>query len=173
MAKKYEKEGKQVVIYSGDNDLLQAVDDNVTVLRSFDAKKPGSFIDKTWVLTESKFGILPQFLPIYRSLLGDTSDSIPGVYQRLNRDVAKWIAMSISAPDELAWLTPKTDLEKTWLDRIRTPECMSRFETNYKLMKLCEIPVDVLRYTDNISESYDLLAKYKMFSILSYVRSLK
>lgn len=65
--------GWEVVIFSGDKDLMQLVDERVTVIDSlrnvtYDAAQ-----------VESKFGVPPSMLRDYLALVGDTSDNVPGM----------------------------------------------------------------------------------------------
>ncbi len=73
------KGGKlRTVIVTGDSDLLQLVDDNVSVVL------PGAqrfneirIFDRDAVIARYGFG--PELVPDYKALVGDTSDNIPGV----------------------------------------------------------------------------------------------
>ena len=66
------------IMFTGDKDLLQLVDEHTFALRP--AKKNEKFyrlLGKTEVAEE--YGILPEQIVDYLSLLGDSSDNIPGV----------------------------------------------------------------------------------------------
>jgi len=69
--------GMPVVIYSGDSDLRQLVNDNVTVV------SPGyrSNSDKTYnaLEVEEKHGVPPDKIADLKALAGDNSDGIPGI----------------------------------------------------------------------------------------------
>ncbi len=67
----------KVYIISGDKDILQLVNDNITVLYT---KKGISNLKhyKTDDVIED-FGVKPEFVPDYKGLCGDTADNIPGV----------------------------------------------------------------------------------------------
>lgn len=62
-----------VVIYSGDKDLMQLVDDHVVVI---DSMRQITY-DAAGV--EKKFGVPPALVGEFLSLVGDSSDNIPGV----------------------------------------------------------------------------------------------
>ncbi|HYU15584.1 MAG TPA: DNA polymerase I [Candidatus Acidoferrum sp.] len=62
-----------VVIYSGDKDLMTLVDDHVVVI---DSMRQITY-DAAGV--EKKFGVAPALVSEFLSLVGDTSDNIPGV----------------------------------------------------------------------------------------------
>ena len=63
----------KVIISSGDKDLAQLVNDNVTLINSMDEKR----LDINGVI--EKFGVHPDKIFDYLVLVGDTSDNIPGV----------------------------------------------------------------------------------------------
>lgn len=72
-----QEEGTRVIIASGDMDTFQLIDgDKVTVY----TLKKGN--DAALFTTESvveRFGFLPQYIPDYKGLAGDTSDNIIGI----------------------------------------------------------------------------------------------
>ena len=73
IAKKYSELGHKVVIVSGDKDLLQLVDDKVTM---FDPMK-NKVIDRGEV--EKKYGVQPEQLLDFFALVGDSADNVPGI----------------------------------------------------------------------------------------------
>lgn len=74
-----EKEGYQVVIISGDRDLLQLATDQILV-RIPKTKATGTTIENYYASdVEAEYGVTPmQFIDV-KGLMGDTSDNIPGV----------------------------------------------------------------------------------------------
>lgn len=78
-AKIAKKSGKQVVIVTGDKDLMQLVDDRVFLLDELRATKTGAeeIVDAEGV--EQKFGVPPKYVADVLALAGDTSDNVPGV----------------------------------------------------------------------------------------------
>ena len=73
IAKKAEQDGLEVVIISGDKDLLQLVSEKVTVL---DTMKD---VQKGLQEVKERFGVAPERLPDIMGLAGDSVDNIPGV----------------------------------------------------------------------------------------------
>lgn len=73
LAKRCSAEGIHVIIVSGDKDLLQLVDDSVTV---YDPMK-NKVIDDQGVF--EKYGVMPASLLDCFALMGDSSDNVPGV----------------------------------------------------------------------------------------------
>jgi len=77
LAKKAEKEGLKVEIFSGDKDILQIISSSIFAIR------PTKGISQTQLFSEKKvkekFGVSPSEIPDYLALVGDKSDNIPGV----------------------------------------------------------------------------------------------
>jgi len=73
------KEGDSCVIATGDKDSLQLIDDNVTVLLAATKMgRPELTVYNRETLFE-KYGLTPDGMLQLKSLMGDTSDKIPGV----------------------------------------------------------------------------------------------
>ncbi len=70
--------GHQVVIITGDSDLLQLVGDNILVVLP-GARRFGEFREFDDEAVVERYGFGPEFVPDYKALVGDTSDNIPGV----------------------------------------------------------------------------------------------
>ncbi len=73
-----DRENLQIIILSGDLDMLQMVDDEKIVV-----EVPKKGISSTVIYdrgaVRERFGILPENLTDFKGLVGDTSDNIPGV----------------------------------------------------------------------------------------------
>ena len=80
-----QREGMRIVIASADKDLTQLVSDRV-VLRD---EMRGEELGPDGVL--NKFGVPPERIVDYLSLVGDTSDNIPGVPLVGKKTAAKWL----------------------------------------------------------------------------------
>ncbi len=79
ISKQHGEKGDEVMILSGDRDLLQLVDERITLLIP-KTKKGGSETEVYHVqeVTE-KYGVGPEGYLVMKSLMGDASDNIPGV----------------------------------------------------------------------------------------------
>ncbi len=75
LVKKSKEMKWEVIILTSDKDLLQLVDENVSV---FDTR-PKQDILYTREKVIEKFGIPPEKIPDYLALIGDSIDNIPGV----------------------------------------------------------------------------------------------
>jgi DNA polymerase I len=73
LTKQAEQDGLEVLIVSGDKDLAQLVNAQVTIIDTMN----NSCLDIASV--EKKFGVPPKLIADYLALVGDTSDNIPGI----------------------------------------------------------------------------------------------
>jgi len=78
--------GYQVIVSTGDKDLAQLVDANVTLVNTMTQER----LDPAGVA--EKFGVPPERIVDYLSLVGDTVDNVPGVEKVGPKTAAKWIA---------------------------------------------------------------------------------
>ncbi|MFN5046554.1 DNA polymerase I [Roseateles sp.] len=80
--------GHQVVVATGDKDLAQLVTPDVSLINTM--AKPPERLDEAGVL--EKFGVPPDRIIDYLTLMGDTVDNVPGVEKVGPKTAAKWIA---------------------------------------------------------------------------------
>src|SRR6218665_277451 len=80
--------GHQVVVATGDKDLAQLVTPDVSLINTMN--KPPERLDEAAVL--AKFGVPPDRIIDYLTLMGDTVDNVPGVEKVGPKTAAKWIA---------------------------------------------------------------------------------
>ena len=80
------KQGYDVVVSTGDKDLAQLVNAQVTLVNTMSNER----LDPAGVL--AKFGVAPERIIDYLTLVGDTVDNIPGVEKVGPKTAAKWIA---------------------------------------------------------------------------------
>src|SRR5947207_1173446 len=82
------KGGHKVVISTGDKDLAQLVTPQVSLINTM--SKPPEVLDIAGVV--AKFGVPPERIIDYLTLIGDSVDNIPGVDKVGPKTAAKWIA---------------------------------------------------------------------------------
>jgi DNA polymerase-1 len=80
------KAGQKVIISTGDKDLAQLVNEHVTLINTMSNER----LDVAGV-TE-KFGVPPERIVDYLTLMGDAVDNVPGVEKVGPKTAAKWIA---------------------------------------------------------------------------------
>ncbi|SOE63449.1 DNA polymerase I [Caballeronia arationis] len=81
-----EKRGMKVIVSTGDKDLAQLVTDRVTLINTM----TNETLDRAGVL--NKFGVPPERIVDYLSLIGDTVDNVPGVEKCGPKTALKWLA---------------------------------------------------------------------------------
>jgi DNA polymerase-1 len=76
LAAQAEREGRASVVVTGDNDLLQIVDERTTVLVR---TRMGGVVRYDPAAVFARYELEPRQLPDYRGLKGDPSDNLPGI----------------------------------------------------------------------------------------------
>jgi DNA polymerase I len=79
--------GHRVVISTGDKDLAQLVNPHVSLINTM--AKPPEVLDIPGV--EAKFGVPPELIVDYLTLIGDTVDNVPGVEKVGPKTAVKWL----------------------------------------------------------------------------------
>ena len=82
-------EGVQVLICTGDRDVLQLVSDGVTVL--YPRKGVSDLTRFTPGEVAAKYGLTPAQYPDFAALRGDPSDNLPGIPGVGEKTAAKWV----------------------------------------------------------------------------------
>ncbi len=77
VARRAAAEGVHVVILTGDRDLLQLADDDITIQLA--GQKLSEALDYDAKAVEDRFGVRPDQVVDFKAMVGDTSDNIPGV----------------------------------------------------------------------------------------------
>ena len=85
LAQQAAAQGADVVISTGDKDLAQLVNERITLINTM----TNSTLDTAGVAT--KFGVRPDQIVDYLTLVGDSSDNIPGVPKCGPKTAAKWL----------------------------------------------------------------------------------
>ena len=88
LARRAANQGVDVIICTGDKDLAQLVNDRIRLVNTMD--KENSEMDEAGV--KAKFGVAPAQIIDYLTLVGDTSDNIPGVPKVGPKTAVKWLA---------------------------------------------------------------------------------
>ncbi len=78
--------GQRVLISTGDKDLAQLVDTRVTLINTMSGER----LDAAGV--QEKFGVPPERIVDYLTLVGDAVDNVPGVDKVGPKTAAKWLA---------------------------------------------------------------------------------
>jgi len=91
LAQRARRDGMRVVIVSTDKDLTQLVDDQIEVLdtMSRDGGPPRRF-DRAGVI--ARFGVPPERIVDYLTLVGDSVDNVPGVEKVGPKTAVRWLS---------------------------------------------------------------------------------
>ncbi len=85
LAKQATEQGLNTLISTGDKDMAQLVNEQVTLINTMSDK----ITDSSGVM--ERFGVTPEQIIDYLALVGDTSDNIPGVPKCGPKTAAKWL----------------------------------------------------------------------------------
>lgn len=85
LAKQAERENMRCIISTGDKDIAQLVNPQVTLVNTMTNEK----LDEAGVL--AKFGVTPARMLDYLGLVGDSSDNVPGVDKVGPKTAVKWL----------------------------------------------------------------------------------
>jgi DNA polymerase-1 len=85
LAKQGSEQGYHVLISTGDKDMAQLVNDDVTLINTM----TNVIMDEAMVM--QKFQVKPDQIIDYLALMGDTSDNIPGVPKVGPKTASKWL----------------------------------------------------------------------------------
>jgi DNA polymerase-1 len=86
LAREAERQGVRTVVSTGDKDLAQLVNEHVTLVNTMS----GEQLDVDGVI--AKFGVRPNQIVDYLTLVGDSVDNVPGVDKVGPKTAVKWLA---------------------------------------------------------------------------------
>ncbi len=89
LARKAEREGVHVIIASGDKDLAQLVNNAITIENADPRSGEREILDEAGV--QKKFGVKPERIIDYLTLIGDSVDNVPGVAKVGPKTAVKWL----------------------------------------------------------------------------------
>lgn len=152
-----------VYIYTSDNDLLQTLSSNISIIKAWGDNGPIILTEEGYLSSEKYLkefhSVPPTQLPYYRAMIGDKSDNLKGI-PRLPRVVAEVIAKEITDISQLKDPYNFMHLVKTshnkWVYALA--ENYQTILLNYRLMRLEVIPFDVFKEDCDLS----LLSKFKL-----------
>jgi DNA polymerase I len=169
IAKQASTQGYKVTIVSSDKDLMQLIDDNISML------DPIKMIPIDSEKTLAKFGVMPDRVRDILSLMGDKSDNIPGVPSI----GAKTAAELINQFGSLEGVYKNIDQIKQVKRKEALIDNYDKAILSYELVGLkfdveTEITLDELRIKEvNDDNLLEFLNKYKFHSLISRIRKHK
>lgn len=96
LAMKASQTGLKTLISTGDKDLAQIVDDDIQLINTMDNKR----YDRAGVI--EKYGVPPERIVDYLTLIGDTSDNVPGIPKVGPKTAVKWLTQHGSLDEIVA-----------------------------------------------------------------------
>ncbi|MGE3920318.1 MAG: DNA polymerase I [Gammaproteobacteria bacterium] len=142
LAVEAEKKHMQVIVSTGDKDMAQLVNKHITLVNTMS----NSVLDIAGV--KEKFGVGPELIIDYLSLIGDTVDNIPGVPKVGPKTAVKWLNQYgslekvIQHADEITGAVGESlrnNLEKLPLSQqLTTIKCDVPLEQHVKDLKISE-----------------------------------
>jgi ribonuclease HI len=97
LARRYAAEGIQVTVVTGDKDLMQIVNDGISLLDTMKETRSGP------QEVRDRFGVPPELVPDVLGLAGDTADNIPGVPGIGEKTAAELVQQFGSLEGVLKW----------------------------------------------------------------------
>lgn len=127
--------GNYFIIVSGDNDMLQALDETTQICRKITFKGLQNVITPNSDYYKDKFqDLLPSQIPIYRAIIGDKSDNLKPIKSRFPKKVAYYYAKNYPMLDPSIFNAK----EATYLSSINESQI---FKNNLKIMQLTPIEI--------------------------------
>lgn len=169
LAKSYAGSDRPVTIVSGDRDLLQLVDENITMKNPKTSRGQTSVINYTPSDVEEEFGVSPHEFILLKAIMGDSSDNIPGVKgvgpKTATPIVAKYHSLE-NVLDHIEDLKPDGLRKKmeAGVDSIKMSYALATIDTNVEL----DFRLGDAHVNDFFNpESYELFSKYNFKSMLN------
>ena len=157
LATEVSKQGRDVLISSGDKDLAQLVDAHVTLIDTMS----NVILDRQGVI--EKFGVPPERIVDYLALVGDKVDNVPGVPGCGPKTAVKWLKTYgslegvIAHADEIKGKVGKNlRASLPWLARARELVTVKR-----------DVPLEV-RAEDLVRQPHDVATLRQWFSRLEF-----
>jgi len=147
---KIKESPRQVLIVTGDKDMLQLVSDNVKVMSARKGVTDTVWFDRQGVV--EKFGVKPESIKDLLALMGDSSDNIPGV-PGIGPKTAKLLLSKYGSIEEIYKNLDKLDNErlKKVLKKNRDIAEMSKKLTELKIIDDINVEEIISKSFKNIS----------------------
>lgn len=133
LTRRWEKQGAEVVIVSGDKDLMQLVSERVTVLDTMKGERIS--IEQV----RAKFGVEPGRVVEVQGLMGDATDGIPGIPGIGEKTAIKLIS---EWHDLENLLSHASEIPGKLGEKIRTHADLARLSKTLATLH-CDVPVQV------------------------------
>ena len=170
LSKAAAQRGDTCFVATGDRDSLQLVNDQVTVLLASSRMGRSETIVMDKAAVEEKYGVSPLQLIEVKSLMGDTSDNIPGV-AGIGEKTALSLVQAFGSLENIYENLDSSAIKPGVRNKLATHKEDALL--SHKLATIdCSVPVDTtpghyLRTAGNPSAAAQLLADLEMHSLVS------
>lgn len=159
LSRQGDEKGTDVIVLSGDNDLLQLVGPHVRIMTSRRGISDTVVYDVEGV--REKIGLEPRQVPDFKALRGDTSDNIPGVPSIGDKTAQKLLSQFDTVENLLDSLASLPEKQRTLLeahaDQIRMAKRLATIECRLPLeLDLRAAQIGVLKRPEVIGLFMDL-----------------
>ncbi len=147
----------QVLVSTGDKDMAQLVDDNVTLVNTM----TGSVLDRAGV--KKKFDVYPEQIIDYLALVGDSSDNIPGVPKVGAKTAAKWLNQHGSVSEIVAHADEITGkVGESLRENLQQLELSQKLATIHMKVELPQAPLDLKKSAADVATLRSLYQRLEM-----------
>ena len=165
LAKQAVEENMQCIISTGDKDIAQLVNANITLVNTMS----NEVLDEASVV--DKFGVTPERMLDYLMLVGDTSDNVPGVHKVGPKTAVKWLTQYGSLDNIIVHAD---EFKGVIGDNLR--KALDWFDTARQLITIkCDVDLPV-RITDLVSKPQDtgqLILLYEQLDMKASLREVR
>ncbi len=171
LAKQASAIGKPVLISTGDKDMAQLVDQNITLVNTM----TNTMLDEAGVL--KKFGIPPSLIIDFLALMGDKVDNIPGV-QGVGEKTALALLQNLGGIEDIYNSLDKVESlpvrgAKTLVSKLESSRDLA--ELSYQLATIktdVELQIDITGLAHEKAKTDKLLEWYKQLEFRSWTEEL-
>ena len=171
LAKQASAIGKPVLISTGDKDMAQLVDQNITLVNTM----TNTILDEAGVL--KKFGIPPSLIIDFLALMGDKVDNIPGV-QGVGEKTALALLQNLGGIEDIYNSLDKVESlpvrgAKTLVSKLESSRDLA--ELSYQLATIktdVELQIDITGLAHEKAKTDKLLEWYKQLEFRSWTEEL-
>lgn len=165
LAKQAVKENMRCIISTGDKDIAQLVNSNITLVNTMS----NEVLDEANVL--AKFGVPPERILDYLMLIGDTADNVPGVHKVGPKTAVKWLAQYGSLDNIIVHAD---EIKGVVGDNLR--KAFDWFDTARQLITIkcdVELPVGIADLESKSQDTEQLILLYEQLDMKASLRELR
>lgn len=163
LSKELAAEGHQVIVITGDSDLLQLAGDNITIVLP-GARRFGELREYGTDEVIERYGFGPEYVPDYKALVGDTSDNIPGV-PGIGDKTAKKLIREFGSVEEI--FAHQEDVTPTRARNALTGTLEQALESKHLATIVRDVELDFDLETAHLGD-YDRESVTKLFQLLEF-----